>query len=43
MYIIKCNYVATHGNDRFYPIAYYISVFGQCIVGFGCIAVVRPF
>ncbi len=28
---------------RFYPIAYYIYVFGQCLVGFGCIAVVRPF
>ncbi len=27
----------------FYPIAYYIYVFGQCLVGFGCIAVVRPF
>ncbi len=26
---------------RFYPIAYYIYVFGQCLVGFGCIA--RPF
>ncbi len=25
---------------RFYPIAYYIYVFGQCLVGF---AVVRPF
>ncbi len=23
--------------------AYYIYVFGQCLVGFGCIAVVRPF
>ncbi len=28
---------------RFYPIAYYIFVFGQCLVGFGCIAVVRLF
>ncbi len=28
---------------RFYPIAYYIHVFGQRLVGFGCIAVVRPF
>ncbi len=28
---------------RLYPIAYYIYVFGQCFVGFGCIAVVRPF
>ncbi len=28
---------------RFYPIAYYIYVFGQCLVGFGCIGVVRPF
>ncbi len=28
---------------HFYPIAYYIYVFGQCLVGFGCIAVVRPF
>ncbi len=24
---------------RFYPIAYYIYVFGQCFVGFGYIAV----
>ncbi len=28
---------------RFYPIAYYMYVFGQCLVGFGCIAAVRPF
>ncbi len=28
---------------RFYPIAYYIYVFGQCLVGFGYIAVVSPF
>ncbi len=28
---------------RFYPIAYYIFVFDQCLVGFGCIAAVRPF
>ncbi len=27
----------------FYPIAYYIYVFGQSFVGFGCIAAVRPF
>ncbi len=27
---------------RLYAIAYYIYVFGQCFVGFGCIAVVRP-
>ncbi len=44
-YIIKRNFVAKNGNDLsfFYPIAYYIYVFGQCFVGFGCIAVVRPF
>ncbi len=28
---------------RFYPTAYYIYVFGQWLVGFGCIAVVRIF
>ncbi len=28
---------------RFYPIAYYIYVFGQCCVEFGCIAAVRSF
>ncbi len=28
---------------RFNPIAYDMYVFGQCLVGFGCIAVVRPF
>ncbi len=28
---------------RFDHIAYYIYVFWQCLVGFGCIAVVRPF
>ncbi len=28
---------------RFYPIAYYIYVFGQCLVAFGSIAVNRPF
>ncbi len=28
---------------RFYPIAYYMYVFGQCLVGFGCFAAVRPF
>ncbi len=40
-YIIKRNFVAKNGNDLsfFYPIAYYIYVFGQCFVGFGYIAV----
>ncbi len=28
---------------RFYPIAYYIYVFGQCLVDFSFIAVERPF
>ncbi len=28
--------------SRFYPIAYFIYVFGQCIVGFGYFSVVRP-
>ncbi len=44
-YIIKCNFVAKHENDLsfFYPIAYYTYVFGPCLVGFGCIAVVRSF
>ncbi len=28
---------------RFYPIAFYVYVFGQCLAGCGCIAVVRPF
>ncbi len=44
MYIIKRNLVAKHGHDlSFLSIAYYIYVFGQCLVGFGCIAIVRPF
>ncbi len=44
MYIIKRNFVAKiEMICRFYPIAYYIYVFGQCLVSFGCIAVVRHF
>ncbi len=40
MYIIKRNFVANHGND--------LSFLSHCLlylllVGFGCIAVVRPF
>ncbi len=31
------------GSAVFYHIAYYMYVFGQCLVGFGCTAVGRPF
>ncbi len=27
----------------FNPIAYYIYVFAQCLVGFDCVSVVKPF
>ncbi len=44
MYIIKRHFVAKiEMICRFFPIAYYIYVFGQCLVSFGCIAVVRHF
>ncbi len=33
-YIIKRNFVVINGHGRFYPIAYYIYVFGQCRCGF---------
>ncbi len=44
-YIIKRNFVAKMEMICvfFNPIANYIYAFGQCLFGFGCIAVVRLF
>ncbi len=42
--IIHFNFVAKHGHDlSFYPIAYYIYVFGQCLVGFGLYCCCKTF
>ncbi len=41
-YIIKCNFVVRHGNDLAFLSHCLLDLFGQCLVGFGCIAFVRP-